>query len=391
MYISRLAVDHYRSWESLVVDLQPGINVLYGRNGLGKTNLVEALEVLSTGSSHRVSSSAPLVQRGQHKATVRANVQEDEQTTTYELTIPLRGANRGRINNGSSLYMRDLVGRISCVCFSPDDQHLVAGDPNGRRNFLDQTASQLDPSYYQLKQDVTHLAQQRGALLKQLSHSQEVLGGDSYTDNSQAALSTLEVWTAQFIQQGMKLTERRLQLIRSLQGPIQDIYQQLAGSDQNVHMTYLPSFAEVIDDGVSAQSATRISQHFQRIYAGEVARGQNLIGPQRDDMAFVLNGMEAKSYASNGEEWTLALALRLAQFQLLAQENNHQPILVLDDVFAQLDEHRRRQILNFANDQNQVIITVAAATDLPQVDDVHVIDVADIADQHRIAMEEVVL
>ncbi|BDR53893.1 DNA replication and repair protein RecF [Bombiscardovia apis] len=388
MYISRLAVDHYRSWESLVLDLEPGVNILLGPNGLGKTNLVEAVELLSTGSSHRVSSSAPLVQRGQNKATVRANAQSEGQTTTYEVTVPLRGANRGRINGGSSLYMRDLVGQIPSVTFSPEDQRLVTGDPGGRRSFINQSASQLDPSYYQLKQNVSHIAQQRGALLKQLSRAQERADSGSQANN-EAALSTLEVWTGEFIRLGMELTARRMRLIEQLQDPLQTIYRQLAGSDQEVALTYQPSFEEVVQSGVSQESAALISQHFQRIYPGELARGQNLIGPQRDDIAFILNSMDAKDYASNGEEWTLALALRLAEYQLLTQANGVQPILVLDDVFAQLDPDRRSQILNFAQSQDQVLITVAAASDVPELDSAHLVDLARLAQVHRERLEEI--
>jgi DNA replication and repair protein RecF len=387
VYISRLAVDNFRSWKSLVLDLKPGINVLYGRNGLGKTNLVEALEVLSTGSSHRISSSAPLVQRDQHKATVRANVEDDGKTTTYELNIPVKGVNRGRINGGSSLYMRDLVGRIPFVSFSPDDQRLITGEPNGRRSFLDQTISQLDAHYYQLKQNVNHLAQQRGILLKQLSRDQD-LSRDGSTGSVQDNLSTLEVWTGQFIQQGMELTQRRLQFIQSLQKPIKDIYRQLAGQHNDVSINYIPSFSEVVEGGFSSQTATLISHHFQRIYPGELARGQNLIGPQRDDLTFMLNGLEAKGFASNGEEWTIALALRLAQFQLLLQKKQSEPILVLDDVFAQLDEERRSRILNFASQQEQVLITVAASSDMPRTDGANLIDLADLANRYQSFMEE---
>ncbi|BDR52097.1 DNA replication and repair protein RecF [Bombiscardovia nodaiensis] len=384
MYISRLAVDQYRSWSSFVLDLEPGLNIVQGRNGMGKTNLVEALEVLSTGSSHRVSSSAPLVQRGQSKATIRANAQEGGQTITYELTVALRGANRGRINGGPSLYMRDLVGRVPSVTFWPEDQRLVTGEPSGRRTFLDQMASQLDPSYYQLRQDVSHLAQQRGALLKQLSRAQE--DGRFGAGPSQADLSTLEVWTAQFIAKGMELTARRMRLLQELQEPLESIYRQLAGQEQEVALVYQPSFAEVLESGVSQESSQRISQHFQRIYPGELARGQNLIGPQRDDFAFTLNGMPAKEYASNGEEWTLALALRLAEYQRLSEQADSNPILVLDDVFAQLDEQRRRQILQFAQRQPQVIMTVAALSDIPQTDQAHVIDLAQLV-QERAALE----
>ncbi|RBP99661.1 DNA replication/repair protein RecF [Bifidobacterium xylocopae] len=381
MRISRLAVDDYRSWSSLVVDLDEGVTILQGRNGLGKTNLVEALEVLSTGSSHRVSSSAPLVRRGRPRATVRANAEQDGRTDTYELTIPLRGANRARIDGGPSLYMRDLVGKVPSVTFSPEDQRLVTGEPSGRRSFLDQTAVQLDPDYYRVKQETARLAQQRGALLKRLARSEPDPGGVGM--DREAELSGLEVWTGQFIQRGMELTARRMKVVEKLAGPLGDIYRNLAGEDQVVEMAYLPSFAEVLDGGVGPQTAAAISRHFQRVWPGEQARGVNLLGPQRDDLEFSLNGMPARDYASNGEEWTLALALRLAEHRILAEASGLTPILVLDDVFAQLDERRRSQIIRFVQDQPQTLITAASPGDVPDLEGAHLIDIADLADRQR--------
>ena len=168
MYISRLALDHYRSWEHCVLDFEPGINILQGANGLGKTNIVEAVEVLSTGSSHRTSSSLPLIEKGCTSATIRANVEDDETQHTYEATIVARGANRARIDGGKSQYMRDLIGRTPSVSFTPEDQRLVAGDPATRRNFINQAASLLLPYYAQLLHQFTLVAKQRTALLKQL-------------------------------------------------------------------------------------------------------------------------------------------------------------------------------------------------------------------------------
>jgi DNA replication and repair protein RecF len=167
MYISRLALDHYRSWEHCVLDFKPGINILQGANGLGKTNIVEAIEVLSTGSSHRASSSLPLIEKGCTSATIRANVEDGETQHTYEATIVARGANRARIDGGKSQYMRDLIGRTPSVSFTPEDQRLVAGDPATRRNFINQAASLLLPHYAQTLQQFTHVAKQRTALLKQ--------------------------------------------------------------------------------------------------------------------------------------------------------------------------------------------------------------------------------
>ncbi|RSX57464.1 DNA replication/repair protein RecF [Bifidobacterium samirii] len=374
MFVSRLALDHYRSWEHCMVDLSDGVNILLGANGLGKTNIVEAIEVLSTGSSHRTSGSLPLVQRGQRSAVIRANVSTapngddgaaiaavpaesagEPGTVTYELTIAARGANRARVNGGPSSYMRDVVGRVPSVSFTPDDQRLVAGDPASRRGFLDQAGSLLIPGYAMRLQSLAKIARQRAALLKQLADA-------GYADAKAAALSGLEVWTGQFIELGVQVSRDRRAIVDRLDGPFRRIHAALAGEDESACIVYEPSFDEILDDG---DPRPAISAHFQRIYPGEVARGQNLIGPHRDDLSVLLDGMPAREFASNGEMWTMALALRMALFETIAAERGEKPIVILDDVFAQLDESRRAQILDFASRQDQVLITVAAASDIP--------------------------
>jgi DNA replication and repair protein RecF len=444
VYISRLALDHFRSWDHCILDFSRGVNILQGYNGLGKTNIVEAVEVLSTGSSHRVSSSLPLVEYGESKATIRANVMgegNDETTTsgtadleptTFEATISIHGANRARINGGSSLYMRDIVGRIPSISFTPEDQSLVSGDPSARRGFLDQAGALLIHGYMQRLQTYSKIAKQRAALLKQLGESQ---------GNRNAALSGLEIWTGQFIENGLALTRDRIEIVKRLEEPFSRIYASLAGPSahgraQNASMEYQPSFTEILSacrdtfakepadgnevttnlgnkdisqnnsdsedksdttvDGNAAEyddvrnthrviasgndvgnedistAGLRevkglISQHFQRIYPGEVARGRNLIGPHRDDVMLRLGDMPAKEFASNGEMWTLALALKMALFEVVTKNVGITPIVILDDVFAQLDETRRHQILDFAQHQQQVLITVAAASDIPDI------------------------
>ncbi|WEV46737.1 DNA replication and repair protein RecF [Bifidobacterium sp. ESL0690] len=442
MYISRLALDHFRSWPYLVVDFIPGVTILKGANGLGKTNIVEAVEVLSTGSSHRVSSTLPLIERGEAKATIRANVNETNgndddndveatyesvnndsvqvavnspidgfaanakqssseergsgaligdattqesvesnkypadsnvRETTYEVTIAARGANRGRINGGNSLYMRDIVGKVPSVSFTPDDQRLVAGDPAGRRGFLDQAGSLLIPGYAANLSNANKIAKQRAALLKQLGQRNEP------ADAQDAALNGLEIWTGQFIGVGVALTRARAGLIERLAGPFSSIYDELAGKPQHAGLSYAPSFEEVLD---FEQPEPEISKHYQRLYAGEIARGRNLIGPHRDDMTLTLDDMPAREFASNGEMWTMALALKMALFNEIAEAQQVKPIVILDDVFAQLDETRRRQILDFAMQQDQVLITVAAAGDIPlnatQAGKATIIDVAEL-------------
>lgn len=357
MHISRLALDHFRSWDHCVLDLKPGVTILQGANGLGKTNLVEAVEVLSTGGSHRTSSSLPLVKRGETKATIRANVEREGTggTVTLEATISAKGANRARVNGSASRYLRDIIGQIPSVSFAPDDQRLVSGDPAARRGFLDQAGALLIAGYARRLQDYTKIARQRAALLKQLGGRQD--GADA----TQAALAGLEAWTGQFIAVGVALTRDRIALTQRLAGPFARIYAELAGGD-TAGMVYEPSFDEVLQQ--EAPEA-QISSHFQRIYPGEVARGQNLIGPHRDDVTLMLDGMPAREFASNGEMWTVALALRMAQYELESELYGMRPLVILDDVFAQLDGNRREQILRFAAQQDQVLITVASASDVP--------------------------
>ena len=395
MNISRLALDDFRSWQQCVIDFAPGLNVLVGHNGVGKTNIVEAVEVLATGSSHRVSSSLPLVRRGAGKATIRANVDGH----TYEMTIPVRGANRARVDGGKSLYYRDIAGRVRCVIFSPRDQALVSGDPSGRRSFVNAAAAQLVPGYYAMAQELTRVGRQRAALLKMLGKQEGTHDAGFGVDLPDPTLASLEAWTSQFVGLGIAVTRARARVVSMLAEPFARTYRKLAGHDEDIALTYQPSLAEVTEedaaDGVPSSGTdvdsrirSRIGEHFQRIYPGEVARGANLIGPHRDDLVITLDGVPAKEFASNGEIWTMALALRMAMFQVfsamagapdvdVAQEG--QPILVLDDVFAQLDDERRRQIVDFTRQAGQTLITVASAGDVPDGIEAHMIDVEDIA------------
>ncbi|MBT1163050.1 DNA replication/repair protein RecF [Bifidobacterium felsineum] len=387
MYVSRLALDHYRSWSQVVVDFVPGVNLIVGKNGMGKTNLVEAVEILSIGSSHRASSTLPLIERGQSTATIRANVvganasdasgasDDGEQVTTYEASLHARGANRARINSGSSLYLRDIIGQVPSVAFTPEDQRLISGDPASRRSMLNQAGALLEPGYLASLQQFTRIGKQRATLLKQLNANQ------SAGQPVDAVLSGLEIWTGQFIEAGIALTRMRQRIVSALSGPFAAIYRDLAGESEEVALKYMPSFDEVMFYDEPHQA---ISEHFQRIYPGEVARGVNLIGPQRDDLSLELFDVPAREFASNGEMWTMALALKMALFQVVREKLGIRPIVILDDVFAQLDDSRRTQILEFAKAQDQVLITVASQGDVPAeamegdgtADAVHIIDVA---------------
>lgn len=404
MYVSKLALDHFRSWSSCVLDFSPKMNVLVGSNGLGKTNVVESLEVISTGTSHRVSSLTPLIEINNNCATIRANVKDFSNTcnintldgsdnldnldeTTFELSINLKGANRARINGKKSLYMKDIVGLVPCVSFTPRDQNLIVSDPTVRRTFIDQAGALLIPNYLPILQEYNHIAKQRSALLKSLSNNYSPNSMNNYN-----TVSDLEVWTAKFIETGIILTKLRKQIIELLNNVFSNIVKHLSNSSNFASIEYNPSFSEIdfsennfeddFEESNDNSIRLAISEHFQRIYNGEVARGYNLIGPHRDDFTILLNDYNAKEFASNGESWTLALALKMALFKSLEKKNGKKPIVILDDVFAQLDEFRRKQILEFAKNQDQVFITVASLSDIPKDKSVlenSIIDVSKIA------------
>ncbi len=390
MRVDRLALDGFRSWDHLIADFSPGVNVLVGRNGIGKTNIVEAMEFLSVGSSHRASASRWLVCRGSRRAVIRANVRIGDGSgdgpvvsARLQATIPARGAVRARLNDDPAGYLGDIAGLLKVVLFSPADEQLVSGEPRLRREFLNQTCVLMDPAYYPLLQRFRQSARQRSAVLRRL---QEGLGQE---EDRGSALAGLEAWTAQFTALGIAVTQARARAVDALTPLAARIYRHLADGADDLRLVYQPSFAEVTeaagsessedhdseddvgktdDSAVPDMSAVRtaLAQHFQRLYPGEVARGTSLIGPQRDDLGLLLDGQPAREGVSNGEMWTIALALRMAQYRWLAARGPR-PVLVLDDVFSQLDEHRRAQILAFARSCGQVFITVAARSDIPDL------------------------
>ena len=385
MYVSKIALDLFRSWKHIVCDFKPNINIIYGNNGLGKTNIVEAIEFASTGISHRASSTIPLITRGSTTSTIRLNIcnnlpelVENNDQTTYEINLSLKGSNRARINGGKALYIKDIVGLLPVVSFTPRDQSLVIGDPTIRRTFLDQAGTLLIPNYAKYLQDFKHIAKQRAALLKNIREF-------SYT-NQPVSLSGLEIWTGKFIESGIKITKLRNKTVQILNKYFSQIIKSLTSSDENATLKYEPSFEEVLinknlentlednaEDNLenNIEINTLLSEHFKRIYPGELARGCNLIGPHRDDINFMLDNMPAKDFASNGESWTISIAIKMALCKALEEINNENPIIILDDVFAQLDENRRKQILNFSKKQGQVFITASSLNDIPEDDEIN--------------------
>jgi DNA replication and repair protein RecF len=356
LYARHLSLSDYRSWTTAEVPLQPGVNVLVGRNGTGKTNMVEALGYLATLSSHRVAADAPLIRRGTERAVVRAAVVSDGRELLLEVEITAGKANRARINRAPLTRARDILGVLRTVLFAPEDLALVRGDPTERRKFLDEVLVMRAPRLAGARADYDRVLKQRNALLKTAGAARRS-GGD---------LSTLDVWDEHLAAAGAELVQARLALVAALRPHVAAAYADVAGSDQLVDLAYRSTIPldrpEEVPDAAALHDA--MLAELLRVRSNELDRGISLIGPHRDDLELLLGGGPAKGYASHGESWSFALALRLGAFALL-RSDGVDPVLVLDDVFAELDVTRRDRLAGLVADADQVLITAAVAADVP--------------------------
>ena len=372
MFARHLSLLDYRSWPSAEVPLQPGVNVLIGRNGTGKTNLVEALGYLATLSSHRVATDVPLIRRGAERAVVRSAVVSDDRELLLEIEINNGRANRARINRAPLTRARDLLGVLRTVLFAPEDLTLVRGDPAERRRFTDDVLIMRAPRMAGVRADYDRVLKQRNALLKTAGLARR--GGGE--------LATLDVWDEHLATAGAELVHARLALIAELRPHVAAAYADLAGAGDAVGLVYrgtvpIPDGDQEPADATGATpepvatpeiDALRESMLAEliRVRQHELDRGISLVGPHRDDLELVLGRGPAKGYASHGESWSFALALRLGSFALL-RSDGVDPILVLDDVFAELDTTRRDRLAALVADAEQVVLTAAVQGDVPEV------------------------
>ncbi len=358
--MSHLTLHNFRSYADVDVPLEAGVTAFIGRNGQGKTNLVEAVDFLSRLSSHRVATDAPLVRAGCDQAIVRAAVVKDGRTAVLEIELNPGRANRARINKSTLPKVRELVGLIRTVIFSPEDLTLVKGDPSDRRRFLDDLLVLRTPRLAGTRADYDRVLKQRNSLLKSARFG-----------NRQAALATLGVWDANLARVGAELLDERLRLVAELRPYVGRAYETVArgaGRDEAKidYRSSIPALAEL--DGLPdrADLTDALMAEVERRRDDELDRGVSLVGPHRDELALALGDLPAKGYASHGESWSLALALRLASFDLL-RDDGDDPILILDDVFAELDTERRRQLAELVAGAEQVLVTAAVAADVPEV------------------------
>ncbi|MCE7081513.1 DNA replication/repair protein RecF [Streptomyces sp. ST2-7A] len=361
MRVTHLSLADFRSYVRAELALDRGVSVLIGPNGQGKTNLVEAVGYLATLGSHRAASDAPLVRAGADRAVIRAAVVEGERQQTVELELNPGRANRARINRSDRVRPRDALGIVRTVLFAPEDLALVKGDPGERRRFLDELITARAPRLAGVRADYERVLRQRNTLLKSAAMARRHGG-------RRMDLSTLDVWDGHLARVGAELLDRRLALVELL-GPVADkAYEQVAPGGGPVSLEYRCSAEPeggpppVTGPELEAWLLAALSEARPR----EVERGVTLVGPHRDDLSLRLGALPARGYASHGESWSLALALRLASYGVLREEGP-EPVLVLDDVFAELDARRRERLAELVLPGEQVLVTAAVAEDVPAV------------------------
>ncbi|MGW1373357.1 DNA replication/repair protein RecF [Streptomyces sp. NPDC002446] len=360
MHVSHLSLADFRSYARVEVPLDPGVTAFVGPNGQGKTNLVEAVGYLATLGSHRVSSDAPLVRMGAERAVIRAAVVQGERQQLIELELNPGRANRARINRSSQVRPRDVLGIVRTVLFAPEDLALVKGDPGERRRFLDELITARSPRMAAVRSDYDRVLKQRNTLLKTAALARRHGG-------RQMDLSTLDVWDQHLARAGAELLVQRLDLIAALQPLADKAYEQLAPGGGPLALEYRGSAGEAM-----VGASTREELYGVLLAAlgearkQEIERGVTLVGPHRDELQLKLGQLPAKGYASHGESWSYALALRLASYDLLRAEGN-EPVLVLDDVFAELDARRRERLAELVAPGEQVLVTAAVDDDVPGV------------------------
>ena len=357
MHLAHLSLTDFRSYASAELPLDAGVTAFVGPNGQGKTNLVEAVGYLATLDSHRVASDAPLVRAGAERAVVRGSVVRDSRSMLIELEINPGKANRARVNKSPVPRPREVLGILRTVLFAPEDLALVKGDPSERRRFLDDLLVARTPRLAAVRSDYDRVLKQRNALLKTAGLARRSGGPD---------LRTLDVWDAHLSRAGAELLAARVELVEAIRPLVDKAYAAVAHGSTSTSVEYVSSLgAEVALQPDRDVLAAALQAALAGVRSEELERGITLVGPHRDELLLKINDLPARGYASHGESWSLALALRLGSYDLLCADGG-EPVLILDDVFAELDVDRRDRLASLVAPAEQVLITAAVAADVPE-------------------------
>lgn len=363
MHLRHLRLLDFRSWPLLELDLEPGVTTLVGRNGHGKTNVLEAIGVLASLRSHRVASDAPMIRTGSETALIGALAHNAGRELTVELALNSGRANRARLNTSPCRRLADILGVVHSVLFAPEDLGLVRGEPAERRRLLDELMIQRRPVLGGFSTEYASVLRQRSALLK--SASGALRRGRS--EESAAVMDTLDVWDGRLANLGAAVVSGRIELLRQLRPLVVEAYQRLAPESRPADLTYRFRIADAPDEAALADPEfveALLLAELGRRRPEELDRGLSLVGPHRDDLVLSLGDEPAKGFASHGETWSFALALRLGSLELF-RADGVEPVLLLDDVFAELDRHRRSALAGVAAGVEQVLVTAAVGEDVP--------------------------
>jgi DNA replication and repair protein RecF len=366
MHVKHLTLSNFRNYKTVELPLNQGINLLVGKNGQGKTNLAEAIFYAATLSSHRVSGYLPLIRQGESKAIIRLLARFEDRENLIELELNLQGANRARINKSDAPRVRDILGYVNAVIFSPEDLDVVKRDPSNRRAFIDELIIQLTPRMAGVYSDYERVLKQRNTLLKS---SKNIPSGSS-------SLSTLESWDQSLVRIGSEIIAARFDITTRLAPHLSDAYSAIADEKNDPSIKLKTSLLsndvesdcsnEFLENGNREEIENLFQLRLKEVRNKELERGVTLVGPHRDDLLLLLGSLPAKGYISHGESWSYALALKLASAELIRKEARAgDPVLILDDVFAELDSTRRSRLASLVSHNEQVIITAAVAEDVP--------------------------
>lgn len=372
MFIKHLSLANFRNYERAEVAFSPGVNLLVGPNGQGKTNLVEAIRYLSTLSSHRVASYLPLIRHAQpeiEQAVIRALAHHDSRDALVELELNRNTANRARVNKANTTRVRDILGYVNTVTFAPEDLDIIKKDPSNRRDFIDELLVQVSPRFAGVFTDYERVLKQRNTLLRTARQ----------TGAKGTSLSTLDAWDESLVKFGSEIVAARVSLVERLRPLLAEAYQAIAIANNEPRVLVKSSLLgaaisdeddsdalEYIESSDPEETELLYRATLQSVRSKELERGITMVGPHRDDLVLLLSQLPAKGYASHGESWSFALALRLASINLLrAETRSGDPVLILDDVFAELDAGRRSRLAELVASNEQVLITAAVGEDVP--------------------------
>ncbi|MEN9749934.1 MAG: hypothetical protein RL149_1012 [Actinomycetota bacterium] len=373
MFVKHLSLANFRNYETAEVSFEPGVNLLVGPNGQGKTNLVEAIRYLSTLSSHRVAGYIPLIRNAQPpiaQAIIRALAHHDGRDALLEIELNRESQNRARINKANATRVRDILGYVNTVTFAPEDLDIIKKDPSNRRDFIDELLVQVAPRFAGVFTDYERVLKQRNTLLRTARQ----------TGAKGTSLSTLDAWDESLIKFGSEIVAARVALIDRIRPLLTEAYQAIAIANNEpkvlVKSSLLGAALSEDDDAealefIETSNANEVAELYrsklQSVRTKELERGLTMVGPHRDDLVLLLSTLPAKGYASHGESWSYALALRLASINLLRDETRSgDPVLILDDVFAELDAGRRARLAELVAGNEQVLITAAVGEDVPE-------------------------